>query len=57
MDKKRGYNIKYLLLFTSAAALLCALAAYISINDTYISIPVKEQLFWRKAMALRRATN
>ena len=56
MDKKRGYNIKYLLLFTSAAALLCALAAYISINDT-ISIPVKEQLFWRKAMALRRATN
>ena len=35
MDKKRGYNIKYLLLFTSAAALLCALAAYISINDTY----------------------
>lgn len=53
MDKKRGYNIKYLLLFTSAAALLCALAAYISI----ISIPVKEQLFWRKAMALRRATN
>lgn len=22
MDKKRGYNIKYLLLFTSAAALL-----------------------------------
>ena len=35
MDKKRGYNIKYLLLFSSAAALLCALAAYISINDTY----------------------
>lgn len=35
MDKKRGYNIKYLLLFSSAAALLCAMAAYISINDTY----------------------
>lgn len=35
MDKKRGYNKKYLLLFSAAAALLCALAAYISINDTY----------------------
>ena len=56
MDKKRGYNIKYLLLFTSAAALLCALAAYISINDTY-KYTREEQLFWRKAMALRRAMN
>ena len=56
MDKKRGYNIKYLLLFTSAAALLCALL-HISALTIPISIPVKEQLFWRKAMALRRATN
>ena len=46
MDKKRGYNIKYLLLFTSAAALLCALAAYISINDTYKYTRERAAFLW-----------
>lgn len=35
MEKKRGYNKKYFLLFSLAAALLCALAAGSSLYDTY----------------------
>lgn len=35
MKKKRGYNKKYFLLFSLAAALLCVLAAGSSLYDTY----------------------
>ena len=35
MEKKRGYNKKYFLLFSLAAALLCALAAGSSLYDNY----------------------